>query len=84
MVPWLAGALLGAGAALRDEVILLAPGLLLAVWFRALDGGARDGGRRTRCPAALAAVVDVWWFDRPAVAPAACGAPASDRAHLTN
>jgi hypothetical protein len=32
--PWVAGALLGVGATLRDEVILLAPGLLLTLWCR--------------------------------------------------
>ena len=36
-MPWIAGALLAAGATQRDEVILLAPGLLLAVWYRTSD-----------------------------------------------
>jgi hypothetical protein len=32
--PFIAGALVGTGATLRDEVILLVPGLLMVVWFR--------------------------------------------------
>jgi hypothetical protein len=65
----IAGALLGAGAALRDEVLLLGPGLLLVVWLRhrawrpvltAILGVA--------VPLFLAAAVEVWWFNRPAAA----------------
>jgi hypothetical protein len=67
--PFFAGALVGAGATLRDEVILLAPGLALAVWIRAR-------GWRTLAsvaagvvvPLLLAAAVEVWWFERPAAA----------------
>jgi hypothetical protein len=66
---FLAGALIGAGAALRDEVVLLVPGLLLAVWFQrrswqvvvtAVCGVA--------VPLLAAAVVEVGWFGRPPVA----------------
>ena len=67
--PWIAGALVGAGATLRDEVILLAPGLLLAIWFR--NGGWRRIGAAVAgalVPLAIAAVVEVWWFERPAAA----------------
>jgi hypothetical protein len=67
--PWIAGALVGAGATLRDEVILLLPGLLLTVWFR--DGGWRRIGAAAAgalIPLAMAAVVEVWWFERPAAA----------------
>jgi hypothetical protein len=67
--PWIAGALVGAGATLRDEVMLLAPGLLLTIWFR------RHGWRRIGAaaaglliPLAIAALVEVWWFERPAAA----------------
>lgn len=67
--PFLAGTLVGGGAALRDEVMLLAPGLLLAVWIR------ERGGRRLAAAAAgvmvplvLAGAVEVWWFDRPVAA----------------
>ena len=97
----LAGIALGAGAALRDEVILLAPGLAAAIWFlppsqpdsssgvfrlqaEDLSSGHRAGSHREsyggRASAtfvmlggavlslAVAAAVDVWWFDRPAAA----------------
>jgi hypothetical protein len=68
-MPWIAGALLAAGATQRDEVILLAPGLLLAVWYRAQDRWrvvAAVGGLLV--PLVLAGAVDVWWFNRPAAA----------------
>ena len=68
-MPWIAGALLAAGATQRDEVILLAPGLLLAIWYRAEDRWrvvAAVGGLLV--PLVLAAAVDVWWFNRPAAA----------------
>jgi hypothetical protein len=66
---FLAGLSLGAGAVLRDEVILLAPGLAVALWWRArafraillMAGGALAA-------LTLAATIDVWWFDRPAAA----------------
>ena len=67
--PFLAGLALGAGATLRDEVILLAPGLALAVWLRArglrsllelIIGAVAALG--------LAAAIDVMWFGRPAAA----------------
>jgi hypothetical protein len=67
--PLIAGALVGAGATLRDEVMLLAPGLLLTIWFR--DRGWRPLGKAVAgviIPLALAAVVEVWWFERPAAA----------------
>jgi hypothetical protein len=67
--PFVAGALVGAGATLRDEVMLLAPGLLLAVWIR------ERGWRRLAAVAAgvvaplvLAGVIEVWWFHRPPAA----------------
>lgn len=67
--PWIAGALVGAGASLRDEVLLLAPGLLLSIWFR------QRGWRRIVAavggllmPLAVAAALEVWWFERPAAA----------------
>ncbi len=65
----IAGVLVGAGATLRDEVMLLAPGLLLTIWFR--DRGWRPLGKAVAgviIPLALAAVVEVWWFERPAAA----------------
>ena len=67
--PWIAGALVGTGASLRDEVLLLAPGLLLSIWFRQrgwLRIGAAVGGLLV--PLAIAAALEVWWFERPAAA----------------
>jgi hypothetical protein len=64
-----AGALLGTGATLRDEVILLAPGLLLTLWCR--ERGWRRIGSAVAgmlVPLAIAATVEVWWFERPAAA----------------
>jgi hypothetical protein len=67
--PFVAGALVGAGAALRDEVMLLAPGLLFAVWIR------ERGWRRlvaatagVAVPLILAGAIEVWWFHRPPAA----------------
>lgn len=62
----LAGLAAGAGAAVRDEVALLLPGLLFAVWLH----------ERRRRPLAfvgagfgaalvLTGVLEVWWFGRP-------------------
>jgi hypothetical protein len=65
----LAGVLVGAGAALRDEVILLVPGLLLAVWLR--DRAWRPVLAAVvgiAVPLFLAAAVEVWWFNRPPAA----------------
>ena len=64
-----AGLSLGAGAALRDEVILLAPGVAIALWTR-----RRDVRRVLLLAAgavaalAAAAAIEVFWFDRPAAA----------------
>jgi hypothetical protein len=66
---FIAGALAGAGATLRDEVVLLAPGLLLAVWLRERAWRplvATAAGLAV--PLLLAATIDVWWFNRPAAA----------------
>jgi hypothetical protein len=64
-----AGTLLGAGAVLRDEVLLLLPGVLFVLWWRT---------RRVRpllsaigamlVPLIAAAAVEVIWFHRPAAA----------------
>jgi hypothetical protein len=67
--PWIAGMLVGVGATLRDEVMLVAPGLLVAIWFR--QRGWRRIGMAVAgllIPLAIAAAVDVWWFERPAAA----------------
>lgn len=67
--PFLAGLVLGIGATLRDEVILLAPGLAMALWLR--RSGLRSVLELTAGAAAalgLAAAIDVLWFGRPAAA----------------
>jgi hypothetical protein len=67
--PLLAGILVAAGATLRDEVILLLPGLFLVTWLRnrtlhslalALTGVA--------APLIGGALVEVAWFGRPLAA----------------
>jgi hypothetical protein len=64
-----AGLALGAAAAIRDESILLAPGLLLACWSRARSWRAAvfalSGCLLTL---SMAAAVEVWWFGRPMAA----------------
>ena len=67
--PLLAGLSLGAGAALRDEVILLWPGVALALWFvrrRTLPIVLMTAGAAASL--GLAAAIDIWWFDRPPAA----------------
>jgi len=64
-----AGLLLGAGAAIRDEAILLAPGLLVCLWMAQRDLrpliAAVAGLVLVLCSAAA---VEVFWFARPAAA----------------
>lgn len=66
---WIAGLLLGVGTLLRDESLLLAPGLLYA---RHLAGTPVRHLARTLvgvgAPIGLMGVVDQWWFDRPMLA----------------
>jgi hypothetical protein len=67
--PLAAGLAVGAGATIRDEVILLVPGLLLAVWVK--DRRARSlaiTAAGVVAPLALAMALEVWWFERPAAA----------------
>ena len=67
--PFLAGLCLGAGATLRDEVLLLAPGLLLAGWMRTRTPGAVVlivAGLLV--PLGCAAGFEVLWFKRPLAA----------------
>ena len=80
----LAGVLLGCGAAIRDEVILLAPGLAFALWLV-----HRDLKRAAVAAAGIVAVlgaagaVEVWWFHRPLAAhfctPCTCSGASSRR-----
>lgn len=65
----LAGVLLGIGATIRDEVLLLLPGVLFAVWLRTRS--IRDvaiATAATLVPLAAAAIVEVQWFGRPVAA----------------
>ena len=69
MAPLFAGLLVGAGAVLRDEVLLLLPGVVIVVWCR--NRGVRSlaqaiGG--VLIALALSASVEVWWFERPVAA----------------
>lgn len=65
----LAGALLGIAVLLRDEMLLLGPGLLYA---RTLAGVPVKDLWRTVAAAAVPvlamAIVDQWWFERPMLA----------------
>ena len=66
---FLAGAAVGAGATIRDEVILLVPGVVLATWIRTRSWRAvaeTIGG--VLVPLALAMALEVWWFGRPPAA----------------
>ncbi len=73
---WVAGLLLGTATLLRDESLLMAPGLVFA---RHLSGTPIRELPRTLAavgfPILAMAVLDHWWFERPdAGASAACGA----------
>ena len=61
----LAGALVGAGATIRDEILLLVPGILLVAWLRHRRmrdvAGAAFGAA---VPLIAAAALEVWWFHR--------------------
>ena len=69
---WLAfvsGALLGAGATLRDEVICLMPGLLLALWVRHRSRHAlATAVAGVLLPLLLSTGLEVLWFGRPPAA----------------
>ena len=65
----LAGLLIGSGAVLRDEVILLVPGLLLVIGLRTRSvRPVVVGCVAAAIPLAAAVVLDVAWFGRPAAA----------------
>jgi hypothetical protein len=66
---FLAGAAVGAGATVRDEVILLVPGVILAVWLRARQWRPAAAVLiGVVVPLFLATALEVWWFQRPAAA----------------
>lgn len=61
-----AGLLLGAGGTIRDEAVLLVPGLLFGVWWRTrrwTPVAAAAAGAVLAL--AAAGVLEVWWFQRP-------------------
>jgi hypothetical protein len=66
---WIAGLLLGLATLLRDETLLLGPGLLYA---RVLTGSRPRELARTvaaiAAPLVVMAAVDQWWFRRPMLA----------------
>ena len=66
---WLAGVLLGLATLLRDEMLLVGPGLLYA---RAITGGRWPAFLRTCAgigiPLVVMAAIDQWWFERPMLA----------------
>jgi hypothetical protein len=67
--PLIAGLALGAGATLRDEVLLLAPGLLVLAWMRARTSRALMWTvAGLLLPLAGAALLEVVWFKRPLAA----------------
>jgi hypothetical protein len=66
---WAAGLLLGVATLLRDEMLLLGPGVLYARWLA--GAGWRDLGRLAAAvalPILAMALVDQWWFERPMLA----------------
>ena len=67
--PLVAGLLVGMGAILRDEVVLLMPGVLIALWWSRRDARALAAAvAGVLIPLALAASMEVWWFQRPVAA----------------
>jgi len=65
----LAGAVLALGVTQRDEVLLLAPGLLVVLWVRTRSWPALAAAAGAAGVVVLAATaVDVWWFGRPPAA----------------
>ena len=66
LAPVIAGLALGAGATMRDEVLLLLPGVLLAMWHRQYSWPALVAAAlATAVPLVGAAAVEVLWFGRP-------------------
>lgn len=66
---WTSGLLLGVATLLRDEMLLLGPGLIYARW---LAGTPPRTWPRTIAavgvPLAMMAALDQWWFQRPMLA----------------
>jgi hypothetical protein len=67
--PFLAGVAVGVGATIRDEVVLLAPGLALATWMRTRRWQAvAETAGGVFVPLVSAMGLEVWWFGRPPAA----------------
>src|SRR4029079_8466497 len=65
----LAGAVLALGVTQRDEILLLAPGLLVVLCVRTRSWPALAAAAGAAGVVVLAATaVDVWWFGRPPAA----------------
>jgi hypothetical protein len=65
----LGGLLVGAGGTLRDEVLLLLPGLLFVIWLRTRSVRPVVAAIAAAVvPLAAAAGIEVWWFGRPPAA----------------
>lgn len=65
----LAGAVLALGVTQRDEVVLLAPGLLAVLWVHARSWRTLAAAVAGAAAVILAATaMDVWWFGRPPAA----------------
>lgn len=66
---WAAGLLLGVATLLRDEMLLLAPGLLYARHLAGARGAQfAHAVMAVSLPLVVMAVVDQWWFERPMLA----------------
>lgn len=65
----IAGMVLGLGVTQRDEVMLLAPGLLWLLWVQTRDWRALASAAGATAAVVLAGTaIDVWWFHRPPAA----------------
>ncbi|MGE5357936.1 MAG: hypothetical protein ACM3NQ_02895, partial [Bacteroidales bacterium] len=64
----IAGLLLGLGATIRDELLLLAPALAFALWLRTSIRAAVGSAAAVGAALAAAGAVEVWWFHRPLAA----------------
>src|SRR6185295_12882937 len=64
----IAGLLLGLGATIRDEVLLIAPGLACGLWLRSSWRAAAAAAVAVVAVLAAAGAIEVFWFHRPLAA----------------
>lgn len=64
----IAGLLLGVGATIRDEVLLIAPGLAFGLWLRSSWRAAVVAAVAVTAVLAAAGAIEVFWFHRPLAA----------------